>query len=88
MILLAICEILGRFVNTFTADDKYVFIIVRIWRDPFKCNYLKNKQKISKFLPPFLKSAINLETFWKKDDPHSLSISKITDWERLRLTNV
>ena len=88
MILSAICEILGRLVNTFTVDDKYVFIIVRICRDPFKCNYLKNKQKISKFLPPFLKSAINLETFWKKDDPHSLSISKITDWERLRLTNV
>ena len=34
------------------------------------------------FFSPFLESALNFEHFQKKDDPHSLCISEITDHER------
>ena len=37
-------EIIGMFVNTWTADYKYPLRIRRICRSLFKCNYLKNKK--------------------------------------------
>ena len=44
---------------------------------------LSEKEKyFSKFSSPFFESALNFEHFLKKDDPHSLCISKITDHER------
>ena len=44
---------------------------------------LSQKQNIfSEFFSPFFQSALNLEHFQKKDDPHSLCISEITDHER------
>ena len=36
----------------------------------------------SEFFPAFFESALNFEPFLKKDDPHSLCISEITDHER------
>ena len=41
---------------------------------------LSQKQKtFSEFLAAFLKSWLNFEYFEKKDDPHRLCISEITD---------
>ena len=45
--------------------------------------HLSQKKKyFSKFISPFFESALNFEHFQKKDDPHSLCISEITDHER------
>ena len=51
------------------------------WKN-VRCIYLKNKNIFSQFFSPFLESAFNFEHFQKKDDPHSLCISEITDHER------
>ena len=45
--------------------------------------HLSQKKKyFSQFISPFLESALNFQQFQKKDDPHSLCISEITDHER------
>ena len=45
--------------------------------------HLSQKQNIfSAFFAAFFESALNFEHFQKKDDPHSLCISEITDHER------
>ena len=50
---------------------------------------LPQKQKtFSRFFLPFLKCAINLEHFEKKDDYSSLVISKVIDSERGSYLNV
>ena len=43
-------EIIGVFVNTFTADYNYSVPNVRICRSLFKCNYLKNACVLLSFL--------------------------------------
>ena len=44
---------------------------------------LSRKQKtFSEFFSAFLKSSLNFEHFQKKDDSHSLGISKITESEK------
>ena len=44
---------------------------------------LSPKQKnFYEFLSAFLKSSLNFEHFQKKDDPHGLYISEITDSEK------
>ena len=50
---------------------------------------LSQKQKtLSKFFIPFLKCALNLEHFEKKDEYLSLVISKVIDCERGGYLNV
>ena len=45
--------------------------------------HLSQKQNdFSEFFFPFFQSALNLENFQKKDDPHRVCISEITDHER------
>ena len=48
----------------------------------FRCIYFKKKKIFSQFFSPFFESALNFEHFPKKDDPHSLCISEITDHEK------
>ena len=44
---------------------------------------LSQKQNVFyQFFSPFFQSALNFQHFQKKDDPHSLCISEITDHER------
>ena len=51
--------------------------------------HLSKKQKtFSKFFIPFLKCALNLEHFEKKDEYPSLVISKVIDSERGGYLNV
>ena len=47
----------------------------------FRCIYLKKKKFVRIFFFVF-RICIKFRTFLKKDDPHSLCISEITDHER------
>ena len=84
MFLLVISEILITFVNTLTADDKYSPCNTETLRQPIQMQLFnkKWKKKNSKFFPPFLKFISNFEQFERKDDPHMLFISEITDCGR------
>ena len=48
----------------------------------FRWFYLKKKNNFSQFFAPFFESTLNFEHFQKKDYPHSLYISEITDHEK------
>ena len=48
----------------------------------------QNENNFSQFFSAFSESALNFEHFQKKDDPHSLCISEITDHERRAYINV
>ena len=65
-----------------TADDKYS----RLNRNNLMQSVqiqLSTKQKIfSELFSGFFKSSLNFEHFEIKEDPHSLSLSKIIDYER------
>ena len=64
-------RIIGLFVNTWTADYKFLFRIVRICRSLFKCSYLKNKKHFLSFYSIYGIS-IKFWTFSKnKEDRHS-----------------
>ena len=53
-----------------------------------KRHYFKKKKTFSEFFIAFLKCALNLEHFQKKDEYPSLVISKVNDSERGRYLNV
>ena len=59
-----------------------LFLIETIWHNQFRWNYLRNKKVFLECFSPDLKSKLNLENFRKKDDPHSLCISEITEREK------
>ena len=58
------------------------FVIGRIYGKRFKCNYLQKKLFL-KLFAAFPKSISNFENFEKKDEPHSLCISGIRNWEKV-----
>ena len=76
--MLALCKILGLFVNTFTDNGKYSFL----YRDNLTQQIqilLSRKQKtFSKFSCKILKPTLNFDNFQKKDEPHSRCICEIT----------
>ena len=81
-------EILTLFVNTLTADDKYsrrnMLKFMQQLEEP-----LSQKQKtFYGFFIPFLKCALNLEHFEKKDEYPNLVISRIIDSKRGDYLNV
>ena len=59
--LLAMFQVVGLFVNTLTANGKYSFLNRGIYRNQFKCNYLRNKKTFSEFFPTIM----NASTTWK-----------------------
>ena len=80
--VLVCSEILTLFVNTLTTDDKYFRRKMPNFTQQFEAP-LSQKQKIfSRFFIAFLKYALNLEHFEKKDEYPSLVISKVSDSER------
>ena len=48
----------------------------------FQMHLSRKENNFPQFFSPFFESALNFEHSQKKDDPHSLCISKITDHER------
>ena len=75
--------IIGLFVKHGLQITSILFRTVRICRSLFKSSYLKNKKKFLRFLCPLWNLHQILNIFKKKEDRHSLCISKIND--RLRL---
>ena len=48
----------------------------------FQMHLSQKENTFSEFFSAFFESALNFEHFQKKDDPHSLCISGISDHER------
>ena len=80
--LLVICKISKLLPNKLNADGKYSLWIETMQRNEFRWKYLEKKKLFFQFFSSFLKSSLNLEHFQKKDDPHSLCISEITDSQK------
>ena len=70
------------FLNTLTANDKYSLNNKDKWMQKFQRDLSQKENNFSEFFSPFFESSLNFEHFQKKDDPHSLCISEITDHER------
>ena len=77
-----IFKILGLFVNTLTANDKYSFLNSDSSTQPIQMQLCKKLKSFSELFRAFFNSRLNFEHFSKNDDPHSLCIPKITNWER------
>ena len=70
------------FLNTLTANDKYSLNSKDKWMEKLQMHLSQKENIFSQFFSPFFESALNFEHSQKKDDPHSLCISEITDHER------
>ena len=81
-------EILGVFVNTVTADDKYSLQNRENLLQAIQLQVSKKKKMFSKFFAAYLKSASNFEHFERKDDPHRLCVLEIRDCQRCDSSNI
>ena len=81
-------EILRPFVNALTSDDKYSGINMKNLRHQFQTQLSQKQKAFSGLFIAFLKCALNLEHFQKKDEYPSLIISEIIDAERRGYLNV
>ena len=70
------------FLNTLTANDTYSLNSRDKWMQKFQMHLSQKQNIFSRFFVAFFESALNFELFEKKNDPHSLCISEITDHER------
>ena len=76
MSLSVISEVLGLFVDTLTADDKYYLRNTGNLPQPVQMQLSKKQKTFSEFFAPTLKSTSNFEQLQK-----SLHISEIADCE-------
>ena len=81
-------EILTLFFNTLTTDDKYSRRNMMNFTQQFEPPLSQRQKTFSEFFLAFLKCALNLKHFEKKDQYHSLVISRILDSERGGYLNV
>ena len=81
-------EILRLFVKTLTADDKYSDSNMQNLRQQFQAPLSQNQKTFSWFFIAFLKCALNLEHFPKKDKYPSLILSEIIDAKTRGYLNV
>ena len=79
---LVISEILRPFFNLLTLDEKYSLGNRENLLQPIQIQLSKKRQIFSDFFTAFLKSTFDFDHFENKDDPHSLCISEIVEWER------
>ena len=81
-------QLLGKFVNTLTADYMYSpWNRANLWEQVPRQISRKSKT-FTRFLIAFLKSTLNLKYFEKKDQSHSLSITEIINCETGSYLNV
>ena len=71
-----------------TTDDKYYRRNMLNFTQQIEAPFPQRRKTFSQFFLPFLKSALNLEHFEKKDEYPSLVISRIIDSERGGYLNV
>ena len=64
-------EILGVFVNTLTADDKYAVPDFKNLRFPIQMQLSCKRKFFSRIFVLFIESASSLQHFQKKEDRHS-----------------
>ena len=76
------------FVNALTNDDKYSGSNMQNLRQEFQTPLSQKQKTFCWFFIAFLKCALNLEHFRKKDEYPSLIISEIYDAERRGYLNV
>ena len=79
---------LGLFFNALTADDKYSGSNMQNLPQQFQRPLSQKQKTFSGFFFAFLKCALNLEHFQKKDEYPSLIISGILSSERCGYLNV
>ena len=75
-------EFLRLFVNALTADDKYSSSNMRNLPQQFQRPASQKQKTFPGLFNKFLKYALNLEHFLKKDEYPSLIISEIIDAKR------
>ena len=80
--LLVICKISRLFPKTLSAYRKYSLLNRDNLTQPIQMQLSQKQKTFSEFFCAFLKSSSNFEHFQKKDDSHSLGISKITESEK------
>ena len=68
--------------NTLTADDKYSLLNRDNLTQPILTELSRKQTAFSQLLLACWKSTLNFEHFQKKDDPHSIFISEITNSEK------
>ena len=66
---LSVSEILGLFVNTLTANDKYSFLNRKNLLEPIQLQMSKIQKSFSQFFAVYLKSTTDFEHFEKKRLP-------------------
>ena len=81
-------KILWLFPNTLSADGKYYLLNRDDLTQPIQMLLSRKQKTFSKFFAKFLKSSLNFEHFFKKDDCQSRCISEISDPEKLRSRSV
>ena len=81
-------EILRLFVNALTGDDKHSGSNMKNFPQQFQTPLSQKLKTFSGFFIAFLKCALNLENFQKKNEYSILIISEITDAERRGYLNV
>ena len=81
-------EILTLFFNTLTTDDKYSRRNMLNFTQQLEAPLSQKQKTFSEFFLAFLKCALNLEHFQKKDEYPSQVISKVNDSKRGRYLNV
>ena len=78
-----ICQILGMFRNTLTANDKYSFQDVENLLSSTQLQLSLKLKTLSNFSNQFLESGSNFKHFEKEDYRHSYFIPEITGCERV-----
>ena len=76
------------FVNALTTDDKFSCSNMKNLQQQFQTPSSQKQKTFSWFFIAFLKCALNLDQFKKKDEYPSLIISDIIDAERHGYLNV
>ena len=76
------CEVLRLSANTPTVNDKYSLLSRDNLMQPIQMHLSQKQKSFCQLFCAFFKSKLNFELFQKKNDPHSLCISEITDSER------
>ena len=71
-----------------TTDDKYSRRIMLNYTQQFEALLFQKQKTFSGFFLAFLKCALNLEHFEKKDEYPSLVISKVIDSEKGGYLNI
>ena len=88
MSLLVICKPLLLFVKSLPADAKDIGGNSDNLSQPIQTELAKKQKYFCNYLAAFLKFTFYFNNLEKQDDPHSLRISRIKDWEKLRVTKL